>query len=448
MTFNEFKQLVIAECAAQGIEEYELYYQVGSSTSVDTFQHSINEFTSSYSGGLCFRCIVNGKMGYASTEALNADQAKAVVAKAADNAANLEAEEAVFLGEGGQEYEKLEIVPYELPSTEELIATVLDVQEKIYAADPAVIDGCQTQGIIETSEVAIYNSKGLDLHYENNVSGLVAVGVVSDGKEMSNDYQIKLGKLDQIDTDELVRKAVDGAKEKLGGEVAPTGQYPVIFNPDAMASLLNVYSSIFNSEAAQKGLSKLADKEGQVVAADCVTLVDDPFHKENPEPINFDAEGSPTHKKLVIENGKLNTLLYNLKTAAVAGKKTTGNASKAGYDSSVGIRPFTMYLENGSVSEEELLNMAGNGVYITDLSGLHAGADAISGDFSLQSAGYMLTDGKKKQYVKSFTVAGNFYDLLKNIQALANNGKLPNAMGMTTFGAPSVLVNGLSIAGK
>ena len=84
MTFNEFKQLVIAECEARGIAEYELYYQVGSSTSVDTFQHSINEFTSNFSGGLCFRAIVNGKMGYASTEDLSAEQAKAVVAKAVD----------------------------------------------------------------------------------------------------------------------------------------------------------------------------------------------------------------------------------------------------------------------------------------------------------------------------------------------------------------------------
>jgi PmbA protein len=107
-----------------------------------------------------------------------------------------------------------------------------------------------------------------------------------------------------------------------------------------------------------------------------------------------------------------------------------------------------MYLENGDLTEEELLQKAGNGVYITDLSGLHAGADAISGDFSLQSAGFMIRDGKKAEYVKSFTVAGNFYDLLKNITALANNCHLPMAMGMTAFGAPSVLVDGLSVAGK
>ena len=448
MTFNEFKELVIAECAAQGITEYELYYQVGSSTSVDTFMHSINEFTSSYSGGLCFRAIVGGKMGYASTEELSAEQAKAVVAKAVDNAVNLEADEAVFLGEGGQVYEPMAEKGYALPTTEELIAKVLDTTEKIYAADPAVVDGSQTQGIIETSEVAIFNSKGLDLHHSSKAAGLIVVGVVSNGQEMSNDYQIKLGDLNAIDVDKLVAKAVGGAKEKLGGDVAPTGQYPVIFSPEAMSSMLGVYSGIFNSEAAQKGLSKLAKAEGTVIAAPWVNLIDDPFHCDNPEPMNFDAEGSPTHKKAVIENGVLNTLLYNLKTAAVAGKKTTGNASKGGYDAPVGVRPFTMYLQGGDLTEEELFAKAGNGVYITSLGGLHAGADAISGDFSLQSAGYMIVDGKKANYVKSFTVAGNFYDLLKNIVALANNCQLPRAMGSTTFGAPSVLVDGLSIAGK
>ena len=448
MIFKEFKEYVIAACKDAGITEYELYYQAGSSVSVDTFQHSVNEFSSSRTGGVCFRCIVNGKMGYASTEALSAEQANAIVRKAADSATVLEAEEQVFLGEGGQEYEPLNIKPYALPTTEELISKVLETQEKIYAADPAVIDGCQTQGILEQSEIAICNSKGLDLSYSNSVSGLIAVGVVSNGQEMADDYQIKLGKLDEIDTDALVKKAVESAKVKLGGEPAPTGQYPVVFNPDAMSSLLQVYSSIFSSEAAQKGLSRLADKEGQIIAAPIVTLVDDPFHPENPEPINFDAEGSPTHKKNIIEKGVLNTLLYNLKTAAVAGKKTTGNASKAGYDAAVGLRPFTMYLENGDMTEEALLAKAGNGVYITDLSGLHAGADPISGDFSLQSAGFMLCDGKKCEYVKSFTVAGNFYDLLKNITAIADNCCLPMPFGMTTFGAPSVLVEGLSIAGK
>ena len=126
----------------------------------------------------------------------------------------------------------------------------------------------------------------------------------------------------------------------------------------------------------------------------------------------------------------------------------SGNGSKAGYDSAVGISPFTMYLAGGEMSEEDLLKEVGNGVYITSLGGLHAGANPISGDFSLQSSGFMIENGEKTKYVKSFTVAGNFYDLLKNVRAVASNVELPMAMGMTAFGAPSTWVDGLSIAGK
>ena len=445
MDFNAFKQIVIEKCAQLGIEEYELYYQSAASTSVSAFQHEINQFTGATEGGVCLRCIVGGKMGYASTEALTAEQAERIVEKAADNASVLESEEQVFLCEGGQEYAALEDSGYAMPTTEEIVTKVLDTQEKLYAADPAVIDGCQTQGVAESCEIAICNSKGLDLCSKTNLTGLVVVAVVTDGKEMANDYQIKLAEFDTIDTDKLTAEAVKCAKGKLGGEVAPTGQYPVVFNPEAMSDLLQTFSSVFSSRAAQKGLSKLAGKEGELIASKAVTLVDDPFHPDAPMKRIFDAEGSPTYKKNLIENGEFKTLLYNLKTAAVDGKKTTGNASKSDYASAVGISPFTMYLAAGDMTEEQLLEKAGNGVYIHSLSGLHAGANAVSGDFSLQSAGYMIENGKKTRAVKSFTVAGNFYELLKSITAVACNLELP---GMAHFGAPSVLVEGLSIAGK
>ena len=445
MDFNAFKEAVIAQAQAMGITEYELYYQAEESVSISAFKHELNQFTSSMEGGVCFRCIVGGKMGYASTEELSAQQAAAIVARAADNASVLEAEEKVFLGEGGKTYHPLEADTRAMPTTDSLIRKVLETQELIYAADPAVIDGSSTQGIAERSVTAIFNSKGLNLHAENLLTGMVVAAVVSNGQEMANDYQIKLGPIEDMDTKEMAKKAAATALGKLGGDVAPTGQYPVVFDPEAMSDLLSTYASIFSSESAQKGLSKLADKEGQIIASPLVTLVDDPFHKARPIKRNFDAEGSPTYRKNVIENGQFMTLLYNLKTAAVAGKETTGNASKGSYSASVGIRPFTMYLQPGQITEEELLVKAGNGVYINSLSGLHAGADPISGDFSLQSAGFMIENGKKTTAVKSFTVAGNFYDLLKNITAVASNLELP---GMASFGAPSVLVEGLSIAGK
>lgn len=448
MNFEKFKEAVIAAAKAMGIEEYELYYQASEETAVGIYQQEVDEFSASVEGGVCLRCIVNGKMGYAATEDLSLEQAESIVRRAYENALVLESEEPVFLNPGGIEYTPMAQQLYPLPTAEELIFQALDTQKRLYAADPGVVDGCSTQGVAESVSLAICNSKGLDVSYHNQVAGLVVGALVEAGEEKANDYQIKLGQLDTIDKDALVNKAVKAAKSKLGGEVAPTMVCPVVFDPEAMSDLLQVFSGIFSSEAAQKGLSRLADKEGNVIASSAVTIMDDPFHKDNPMPIPFDAEGSATYAKAVVEKGVLNTLLYNLKTANMAGKKTTGNAAKASYSSTVGVRPFTMYLAPGEFTEEQLLKKAGNGVYINTLNGLHAGANSVSGDFSLQSAGWLIENGVKTKAVNSFTVAGNFYEMLKNITAVADNVTLPMAMGMIAFGAPSTLVENLSIAGK
>lgn len=445
MNYQEFKKIIIARCEELGVQDYEIYYQTAESTSVSAFQREINQFSSAVEGGVCFRCIRDGKMGYASTEHLSEKSAARIVKQALENAASLEAEEPVFLGEGGKTYARLEPTAIRIPETDALVSKVLSTQDQLYTAHPAVIDGCTTQGVAERSEIAIFNSRGLDLHDETVLTGLVVAAVVQGEGEMANDYQIALGDLERIDTDALTKKAARGAWEKLGGESAPTGKYPVIFDPEAMSDLLSTFSGVFSAEAARKGLSRLAGQEGNTIATPAVTLVDDPAYPGCFLQRSFDAEGSPAYRKNIIESGVLNTLLYDLKNAALAGRETTGNASKANYDSPVGIQPFTLYLTAGTVTEEELLKRAGNGVYIQSLEGLHAGANPVSGDFSLQSAGYLIEGGKKTARVKSFTVAGNFYDLLKNVVCVADNLEFP---GMGTVGSPSVLVAGLSVAGK
>ena len=446
MEYNAFKEAVISAARASGIAEYELYYNAGEDVSVDVFKHEINEFSSSADGGVCFRCVVDGKMGYASTEELSEEQAISLVARAVDNAGTLETEEREYLAAGGLEYETLDLKPYALPTTEELINTALKGERAVYDADPAVIDGSSAGAACGSVKIAICNSNGLDLSYENNMATFYAQSVVSNGKEMSDGFEVNVGSFDKLDVGELAKKATDEALSMLDADVAPTGAYPVVFAPDAMSSLLATFSGIFSAENAQRGLSRLGGKEGEVVASDIVTLVDDPFHPESAMPINFDGEGSPTHKKNVIENGTFKTLLYNLKTAATAGVQTTGNAARS-YNSTVGIRPFSMYIAPGDKTEDQILEEVGEGVYITSLGGLHAGANVVSGDFSLQSSGHMIEGGKKGRAVKSFTVAGNFYALLGGITAIGSELKL-RSRGITSFSSPCVRVDGLTVAGK
>lgn len=445
MDFEIFKELVTACCKEAGVTEYELYYQTQESVTCDAFQDAVREFQSSTSGGVCLRCVVSGRMGYASTESLTEAEARALVNRAMDNASVLESDDPVLLAPGGQVYRQTEASCCRVPKTDRMVERLLEAQKALYAADPRVTDGCQTEVVAERSRVAICNSRGLDVRSETVLSGLVSVSVVRDGEEVADEYAVKLGDPETIDARALAKKATDGALRKLGGGPAPTGKYPVFFAPEAMCDLLATFSAIFSAENAQKGLSKLSGKEGTAIASPFVTLVDDPFYPGSPLQRSFDAEGSPTYRKDIIEKGEFKTLLYNLKTAALAGKQTTGNASKAGYASPVGIRPFTLYLVPGEVSREALLSGVEMGVLIQSLGGLHAGANPISGDFSLQSAGFLVENGKLTQPVKSFTVAGNFYELLQNITALASDLETP---GMGAFGSPTVRVDGLTVAGK
>lgn len=81
------------------------------------------------------------------------------------------------------------------------------------------------------------------------------------------------------------------------------------------------------------------------------------------------------------------------------------------------------------------------------MKGFHAGANAVTGDFSIESAGFMIRDGKLAEPVKSFTIAGNFFELLKNIDTLGSEIDL-RAPGFSRVAAPDLLVRDLSAAGE
>jgi len=447
MNFKEFADLVVAAAKNAGLTEYELYHSGSESTSVSTFGNEVKSFSSSVTDGICFRAIVNGKMGYAATEELSADSAKRLVEVVMDNAASLESEEKVFLAKPAPAYASVEENPNPVPSPAELTDFALKMQSVVAQTDP-MVKMSETQVFTDGMSLDIINSNGVNLHYQNHNDGMFSNVIVAEGEVMSDDFAFEVKPLKDIDLKDVAAKAVDKAKKKLSADVAPTGAYPVVFAPGAVHSLLGTFSSIFSSENTQKGLSRLGGQVGTKIASDKVTLVDDPFCKDVPLQMPFDDEGMPTAKKNVIENGELKTLLYNLKTAAVDGVASTGNAHKGSYASKVGIAPFSMYIAPGILSEDELLAQVGNGVYIESLGGMHAGANPISGDFSLQSSGFMIENGVKTTAVKSFTVAGNFYSLLQNITEVASNLKFPMPMGSTNFGSPSIRVDGLTIAGK
>ena len=250
--------------------------------------------------------------------------------------------------------------------------------------------------------------------------------------------------LDEVDTFKIAKMGVDEALSKIGGASIPSGNYKVIINSDAMVSIISTFAGVFSGDSVQKGLSLLKGKEGKVIASSIVNLVDDPHLKDGLASVGFDDEGVATTKTYLIKNGKLESLLHNLKTANKAGIKSTGNGFKSSYASAISVSPTNMYIEPGVSSLEDMSKKIDKGLIITDFAGLHSGANSITGDFSLAAKGFYVENGIKSKPVEQITVAGNFFTLLSDIEEIGNDLKFP----MSSVGSPSILVKELSIAGE
>ncbi|MCI9435603.1 MAG: TldD/PmbA family protein [Lachnospiraceae bacterium] len=448
MTYQEFKEAVIRYAVENGIADYELYYEGGWSDSVEIYKEEVKGYTTEENMGVCFRCIIGGKAGYASTENLTEEEARSLVSRALENAGSIESEEECFIHKKGDSYAVCEKNDSPRPSGAELVETALALQKELYRADRRVVDGTQAYIVYGSQKYALCNSNGLDLEDEFSMANSYGMAIVEDNGEMYDGFKVKDGRtIQELDLKEIAGEAVEEAVSTIGAGSIPSGKYTVVFSNKAMATLLATYSSVFSAEQAQKGMSLLKDKEGEKIAADIVTITDDPRYKDSMVKRTFDGEGVAAYAKNVVENGVLATLLHNLKTAAKAGVKSTGNASKASYSSVVGVSPFTFYLhpsQGEGSALEDIFRAAGEGLYITDLEGLHAGANPVSGDFSLSSKGFLITEGKKGAPVKNITVSGSFFELLKKVEIIGNDLELLRGK----FGSPAILVRDMAVAGK
>lgn len=447
MNFDVLKNTLVEALANEGLTEYEIYYMSDESVSVQTLNKEVNSFSSSTSGGLCLRVAIDGKMGYASTELMTESEMKELPARAKANAFATEKPDTVGIFAGSESYEPLKLEKAELLSAAELKDYAIKTGEALFAKDPAVKEGTSSQAICAGTTVRLVNSHGVDLSLECGINALIGEAVVGVDGENQVDYSFKNLKGEET-VGEVVDEAVSEALAKIGAGSVPSGKYNVVIGGNQMRSLLSVFSNAFSAKAVIDGMSRLKGLEGEKIASDIVTITDDPQREGNAVGTNFDAEGVATHRKSVVDAGVLKTFLHNRETALAMGRETTANASKAGYSSPIGVRPYSFAIEPGDKTQDELFALVGDGIYITEINGLHAGANPVSGDFSLQSAGFMIRGGKKCEAVKHFTMAGNFFELIKNIAALGNKLERGVATGFTGFCAPDVFVPEMSIAGK
>lgn len=447
MTIEQFIQALLDEAKKQGIEAAEIYLSSGDSFRAMCVKGEIANYTVHSTRGLSLRGLYKGKMGYAATEAFDEEAVAQLVRAVKESAELTEDDDVQEIYEGDKEYPTIDNYNPALDEVPEQkkLQLIQDIEKKALALDGRIT--ALNYNMISTSSGAtrIVNSYGLNLSARDNMAVCYVSATAKEGERVSTGSGFKVTRnFDEIRADEIAREAVDEALFMLHAAPVPSGTYRAVIDAKCMPDLLGVFAGVFSAESAQKGLSLLAGKEGEMIASEIVTLMDDPLLPGGLDSQPFDAEGVATFTKAVIENGRLTTLLHNLKTARKAGVKTTGNAAKAGYAGAVNVSPSNFYLKPGEKTQAELLADMGDGLVITEVSGLHAGANPISGDFSLIAQGYTVKDGKKDQPVEQITVAGNFYQLLKNIRAVGSDLTFPGS----PIGSPSVDVGEIAVAGK
>lgn len=447
MDINIFTELLFKKAKEKGFEECEVYYIDRESLSIGIYAGEVEKYNLNKSFGLSFRGLKNGKMGYSYTEILDEEAINLLVNKAFEGLSVVENDDLQFIYQGDEKYVEIKTYHKELENINprDLINLGIEMENQARSLSDKVVNigGCAIS--YSNAKGGIKNTKGLNLTNKINLLSAYIVPIIKVEDRMYDGMGYALGKkLEDINPSKIAKEGVDEALAKVGAKSIPSGDYNIIINNEAMVSLLGTFSSIFSADVAQKGLSLLAGKEGEIIASDIVNLIDNPHLEDGLGSTGFDDEGVATSETILIQNGRLNTLLHNLKTANKAGVKSTGNGFKASYASPVSVSTTNFYIKEGDKSLEDLMVEIKNGIIITDFAGLHSGADAVTGDFSLAAKGFKVEEGKKTNPVEQITVSGNFFDLLKNITHIASDLKFP----MSSVGSPSVVVKGLKVAGQ
>jgi PmbA protein len=238
---------------------------------------------------------------------------------------------------------------------------------------------------------------------------------------------------------EVGREAALRTVAKLGARKIETQELPIVFDPEIGRSILGLLAGCINGGAIWRRSSYLLDREGERVASDLVTVVDDPLIPTAPGSRPFDGEGLLSRKNSIVEKGVLKTYLLDTYSARKLGKASTASASRG---SSGGVGPSTtnFILQPGEIGPEELLRSTKKGLYVTEMMGF--GFNAVTGDFSRGASGFMIENGEKTFPVSEVTISLNLDELLKRIDAVANDLDLRTSIATPTFRVSSMTVAG------
>lgn len=417
----------IRHALALGAEGAEAYVSVSRSRKAKVRNGQLEDVTASKRGGVGVRVIRGGRTGIATSTDLAAADFRALFATAWELSALGDVDPWLRQADpsGTDDLPSRFDPRAESLRPEDRIARAFALERAAREASPKVAAVREAAWADGSGASLILTQKGVraaDLGTSCSASIELAV---AEGEDRQASWHWDMARHPEgFDLDAVGREAALKGERKLNPRPLPAGRYPVVLHPEVSVDLLGIVAGMLSAESVLKQRSLFAGKLGEAIASPLLTLVDDgrlllPDGQAALGSEPWDAEGLPTRRNVLIEDGVLKTYLHTLKTAAEMGVPPTASAGR-GLGSNPGVTTFNLVPRAGTHAPEDLYRLAGESVLITEIMGLHT-VDPVSGDLSVGASGVRIREGVLAEPVDKLTFAGNLRDFLTRIRAVGRD---------------------------
>lgn len=292
---------------------------------------------------------------------------------------------------------------------------------------------------------AIANSRGVSAYEEGTFVECSLATLAKEGNTVTPVcFEFNAERNLHVDPEWVGRETARLAISALKTKPVETKNYKLLFTQFALQELL--YYTLINAvkaDSVERDQSPFKGKLGERVGSEIVTITDDGLMPGGLRTGSFDGEGVPHQKTPVIEKGVLRNFLYDSYTAKKQGRESTGNASRAGYLSTPCIEATNFHIKPGTKKPEEILCEVEDGLFVSFLQGAHS-SNPVSGEFSVVATpAWRIRKGELEHASRGVMLAGNIFELLKNVSAVASNER---KMGQLV--APWLVVENVRVIGK
>ncbi len=305
----------------------------------------------------------------------------------------------------------------------------LPAEERIERARRAEAAALETPGIVNSQgaswgsgegSVVLANTMGFLGGYRSSSVSLSVVPQAERDGRRERDYWYTAGRgLGDLEPPEQVgRTAAERTLRRLGARQVPTGEVPVVFDPEAAAEILGTLFSAISGYAVFRNATFLKDRLGEAVASPLLTVVDEGRRVRGLGSRPFDGEGLPTRRNVPVERGVLRHWLCDSYSARRIGARPTGSARR-GVSGGPAVGAGNLCFEAGASSPDEILGEVARGLLVTDLVGF--GVNVVTGDYSQGAVGHWIERGRLTHPVHEVTIAGNLREMLRDVDAVGND---------------------------